>query len=171
VNGNFVWTVGPVKIHRQRGAALGPLFDVEDARSVSSAVTRVVRSTEASDGRLARVGRIAASALYEGCRGAPQRTLKGSGWSGAAGPTWQQFGNSTGNVAPTRLQYEQSVTRTQVLLISGDSDATAMCCQCHVVVECLASGPSGINTPVQVQVLSSAVCRTWGLRRSAVAPL
>jgi hypothetical protein len=40
---------------------------------------------------------------------APQRTLKRSGWNGAACHTWQQFGNSTGNVAPTRLQYEQSV--------------------------------------------------------------
>ena len=41
---------------------------------------------------------------------------------------------------------------------------TAMCCQYHDMADFLASGPSGLNSPVQVQVLTSALCRVWALR-------
>jgi hypothetical protein len=72
-----------------------------------SAERASVGSTEASDGRLARVGRIAASALHAWYRGAPQQTLRGSGWNAQHVP----LGNNLATAVAMSPQRDYKMTR------------------------------------------------------------
>ena len=69
---------------------------------------------------------------------------------------WQQDWQCHRMVVTISAVQESDVTH----LVPTDSNVTAMCCQCHVMAGCLDSGPSGVNHPVQVQVLSSAILTT-----------